>query len=108
MTLSEHEQRTLKGIEAGCRIEDPGFAERLDLTALQHRRSQVIVIAQCTIWIGWVTMVIGGGLARGLLSIGTLVACYGLALIIAGTVTWFRNRRPRIRALMGSSDFPGS
>jgi hypothetical protein len=53
-------------------------------------------------------MVIGGGLARGLLSIGTLVACYGLALIIAGTVTWFRNRRPRIRALMGSSDFPGS
>jgi hypothetical protein len=46
-------------------------------------------------------MMIGGGLARGLLSIGALVACYGLALLIAGAVTWFRNRRPRIRAPLG-------
>jgi hypothetical protein len=101
MTLSEHEQRTLDGIEMGCCSEDPGFAERLDLTALRHRRGQLVVLAQCAIWIGWVTMMIGGGLARGLLSIGALVACYGLALLIAGAVTWFRNRRPRIRAPLG-------
>ena len=100
MTLSEHEQRTLDGIERGCRSEDPGFAGRLDLIALQHRRGQVVVVAQCAIWIGWVTMMIGGGLARGLVSIGALVACYGLTLMIAGTVTWFRNRRlPPRRAL---------
>ena len=35
-------------------------------------------------------LVIGAGVARGLVSIGAFVACYGLVMIVAGTVTWIR------------------
>ena len=101
MTLSEYERRTLDGIETGCRTEDPGFADRMDLTAAQQRSSRAVVMAQCAIWIGWLMLVIGGGMARGPVSIGAFVACYGLVLIVAGTVTWLRNRRPRNRTKSG-------
>ena len=97
MTLSEHEQRTLDGIETGCREDDPGFAVRLDLTAQLQRRRRVVLIAQTVIWIGWLVLVIGAGMARGPVSIGAMVGCYGLVMIIAGTVAWIRNRSPRGR-----------
>ncbi len=97
MTLSEHEQRTLDGIETGCLEDDPGFAVRLDLAALLRRRRRVVRIAQTVIWIGWLVLVIGGGMARGPVSIGALVACYGFAMIVAGTAAWIRNRVPRER-----------
>jgi hypothetical protein len=94
MTLSEHEQRTLDGIETGFCEDDPGFVVRLDLTAvLQHRR-RVVVIAQTVIWIGWLVLVIGAGMAHGPVSIGALVGCYGLVMIIAGSLAWIRNRSP--------------
>ena len=32
---------------------------------------------------------------RGPVSIGAVVACYGLALIVGGTVSWLRNHGPR-------------
>ena len=101
MTLSEYERRTLDGIETGCRAEDPGFADRMDMTATKLRSSRVVVMAQCAIWIGWLVLVIGGGMARGPVSIGAFVACYGVVLIVAGTVTWLRNRRPRNRSSSG-------
>ena len=94
MTLSEHEQRTLEGIETGCRQDDPGFAVRLDLTALLQCRRRVVLIAQTMIWTGWLVLVIGGGMANGPVSIGALVGCYGLAMIIAGSLAWIRNRSP--------------
>jgi hypothetical protein len=101
MTLSEYEQRTLDGIETGCRREDPDFAGRMDLDAARRRRRRAVVMAQCAIWIGWLVLVIGGGMARGPVSVGAFVACYGLALIVAGTVTWLRNRSPRSRTPSG-------
>ena len=94
MTLSEHEQRTLEGIETGCRQDDPGFAVRLDLTALLQRRRRVVLIAQTMIWTGWLVLVIGGGMANAPVSIGALVGCYGLVMIIAGSLAWIRNRSP--------------
>jgi hypothetical protein len=101
MTLSEYEQRILDGIEAGCRTEDPGFAGRLDLADVQHRRGRAVTMAQCAIWIGWLVLVIGGGMARGPVSIGAVVACCGFVLIVAGAVTWLCNRSPRGRAPSG-------
>ena len=95
MTLSEHEQRTLDGIETGCREDDPGFAVRLDLTVLLRHRRRVVRIAQTMIWIGCLVLLIGAGMARGPLSIGALTACNGLVMIIAGTRAWLRNRSPR-------------
>jgi len=101
MTLSEYERRTLDGIETNCRREDPAFADRMNLTAAQQRGSRAVLMAQCAIWIGWLMLMIGGGLARGPVSIGALVACYGLALIVAGVATWLRHRRPRIPTWSG-------
>ena len=75
MTLSEYERRTLDGIETNCRREDPAFADRMNLTAAQQRGSRAVLMAQCAIWIGWLMLMIGGGLARGAVSIGTFVAC---------------------------------
>ena len=54
-----------------------------------------MLMAQCAIWIGWLMLMIGSGLARGAVSIGTIVACYGLILIVAGAVAWLRNRSLR-------------
>ena len=45
MTLSEYEQRTLDGIENNCRSEDPAFADRMNLTVAQQRRSRSVVLA---------------------------------------------------------------
>ena len=98
MTLSEYERHTLDGIETNCRREDPAFADRMNLTAAQQRGSRAVLMAQCAIWIGWLMLMIGGGLARGPVSIGAFVACYGLALIVAGAATWLRHRGPRTRA----------
>ena len=98
MTLSEYERRTLDRIETGCRREDPGFADRMDMIAAQQARSRAVVMAQCAIWVGWLMLMIGGGLARGPVSIGAFVASYGLTLMIAGAVTWLRHRGPRTRS----------
>jgi hypothetical protein len=95
MTLSEYEQRTLDGIETDCRRSDPAFADRMDLTAAQQRSSRSVVMAQCAIWSGWLMLMIGGGLARGPVSIGAFVVCYGLALMVTGAVAWLRNQSPR-------------
>jgi hypothetical protein len=101
VTLSEHERRALDDIETDCRREDPGFADRMDLTAAQQRRRRVVVVAQCAIWIGWLVLTIGGGMARGPVSIGAFAACYGVVLIGTGTVTWLRHRTPRNWTLSG-------
>jgi hypothetical protein len=101
MTLSEYERRTLDGIETNCRREDPAFADRMNLTAAQQRGSRAVLMAHWAIWIGWLMLMIGGGLARGPVSIGAFVACYGLVLIAAGAVTWLRNRGARTRTRSG-------
>ena len=101
MTLSEYERRTLDRIETGCRREDPGFADRMDMIAAQQARSRAVVMARCAIWIGWLVMVIGGGMARGPVSIGAFAAGSGVVLIVAGSVTWLRNRSHRNRAQSG-------
>jgi hypothetical protein len=102
MTLSEYERRTLDGIENNCRREDPAFPDRMNLTAAQQRSGRPVVMAQCAIWVGWLMLMIGGGLARGAVSIGTFVACYGLIRSVAGAVAWLRNRSLRTWVQSGS------
>jgi hypothetical protein len=63
MTLSEYEQHTLNGIENNCRREDPAFVDRMNLTAAQQRSSRAVLMAHWAIWIGWLMLMIGGGLA---------------------------------------------
>jgi hypothetical protein len=101
MTLSEYEQRTLDGIESNCRREDPAFTDRMNLTAAQRRSGRAVLMAHWAIWIGWLMLTIGGGLARGPGSIGAFAACCGLALMVAGATGWLRHRRPRTRTQSG-------
>ena len=88
MTLSEHEQRSLAEIETGCRTEDPDFVTRMNLAAQRSRRTRLKLLAQGAIWIGTLVFVLGAGAARGLVSGGAIIACYGAAMIITGIVTW--------------------
>lgn len=43
-------------------------------------------------------MVIGSGTARGVLSIGAVIACYGAMIMAAGAVSWLRHRTRRVRS----------
>ena len=73
----------------------------MNLTATQQRSRRAVLMAHWAIWIGWLILVIGGGLARGPVSIGAFVACCGLALIVAGATTWLRHRSSRTRTRSG-------
>ena len=101
MNLPEHERRTLDRIETGCRAEDPGLADRMDMTAANRpavgrgdgpRRD--------------LDRAVGAGDRRRNgprpAFIGAVVAGYGVVLIVAGTVTWLCNRSPGNRTLSGS------
>jgi hypothetical protein len=92
MTLSEDERRTLADIETGCRAEDPWFAARLDLAAERTRRTRATRLAQGAIWFGVLMFVLGAGAARGLVSGGVIIACYGVTMIVTGIVAWAHHR----------------
>jgi hypothetical protein len=62
-------------IETGCRAEDPVSTARLDLLAARTRRARAVIIAQCTIWVGSLVLVLGAGMARGPVSAGAVIAC---------------------------------
>ena len=94
MTLSEDERRTLAEIETGCRDDDPGFAARLDLAAERTRRARVTLLARSAIWLGMLVFVLGAGAARGLVSGGVIIACYGAGMIVTGIVAWVHHHAP--------------
>jgi len=96
--LSEHEQRTLWDIETGCCADDPEFARRLDVDAAVHRRSQALWTARATLWVGAILLVMGIATARGVLSIGALVSCYGAVILAMGAVSRCRLRTTRFRS----------
>jgi len=92
MTLSEDEQERLDGIETSLLAEDPGFARTLDLVAGKRVLQQRIRIADYGFWVGLAVTIIGAAAAQGALSIGTLISCYGLGLLVWSLVTLFRCR----------------
>ncbi len=86
MTLSEDEQHILDEIETFTRSADPGFAANLNLVAAQARRRKRLALSRYGFWLGFVILMVGAGSARGPISAGVLVACYGLTLIVWATV----------------------
>jgi Protein of unknown function (DUF3040) len=98
MTLSEQEQRTLHEIETGCCTDDPDFVRRLDFGAASRRRSRALWVARATVWIGWIVLVMGAATARGVLSIGTMLTCYGVVILAVGAGNRRRLRTPWIRS----------
>jgi hypothetical protein len=93
MTLSEDEQTRLDGIEKSLLAEDPGFARSCDPVAAHrwlHRRKR---IAAYGFWVGLTVTIVGAAAAQGALSIGTMVSCYGLALLAWSGLTLLRCHR---------------
>jgi hypothetical protein len=94
--LSDDEQAQLSEIEALILAEDPQFAAHLDLYRAAYRR-------QALGWLCWWLLVgVGAGLllfgnsaAQGWISLGTMLAVVGCALILLAAVTacGFRTRR---------------
>jgi len=97
MTLSEDEQHLLDEIETFTRSADPGFAANLNLVAAQARRRTRLALSRYGFWFGFVILMVGAGSARGPISAGVLVACYGLTLMVWATVVAQRNRVRRER-----------
>ena len=97
MTLSEDEQRILDEIETFTRSVDPGFVSNLNLVAAQARRRKRLTLSHCGFWSGFVILMVGAGSARGPISAGILVACYGLTLMVWAAVVAQRNRVRRAR-----------
>jgi Protein of unknown function (DUF3040) len=93
MTLSEDDQNRLDRIENALMADDPLFAARLDVEAARRSARQRNRIAGYCVWIGLAIALLGAAFARGVLSIGTLVSLYGLALLAWSTLTVIRCRR---------------
>jgi uncharacterized membrane protein len=101
MTLSEYEQRSLCGIETGCRADDPDFVRSLDFAVAVNRRRRARQLTRVAVWMGSMMVVIGAATARGVLSIGALLAGYGVLTLAMGAVGWWRLRGPQVRAQPG-------
>ncbi len=100
MSLSPKERRELESIARSLDADDPALADRLtrtvagpaaggvraepDAVARAFRRRERL--AWLTMWVGAELVFIGLVSARGLISGGTIVGCYGLVILIMGCV----------------------
>lgn len=87
MAMTDDEQGRLKEIEFHERAIDPGFVTRLDLPAVVAHDRRLRRLCRWLLTVGaWMTF-IGFVAARGPISIGTLVAGCGCALMAWSAVT---------------------
>lgn len=95
MALSDDEQYRLREIEALTAASDPAFASRLDLPAAVRRRRRMLLACWCVLAFGAVMMMAGAGAARGLISIGTVVAALGWTLMMWSVFAAWGLRTPK-------------
>lgn len=87
MAMTDDEQGRLKEIESHERAIDPGFVSRMDLPAVVAHDRRLHLLCRWLLTLGaWMTF-IGFVAARGPISIGTLVAGCGCALMAWSAVT---------------------
>ncbi|HEY5113984.1 MAG TPA: DUF3040 domain-containing protein [Nakamurella sp.] len=94
----------LHEIETFTQSADPGFAANLDLVTAQELRRRRMAMSGSGFWFGLVILIVGLAAARGPISVGVLVACYGLILMVWATVTAQRNRVRRKGRQAGNLD----
>lgn len=109
MSLSPKERRDLDRIARFLNADDPVLADRLTQTATppaasrpdpepdaeggaSRRRER---LAWLTMWVGAELLFVGLVSARGLISGGTIVGCYGLVILIMGCVPAVRAQARR-------------
>lgn len=87
MSLSDDERDRLQEIETLTATEDPRFVAQLDLDAVIRRRRQLRRVCWSLLALGAVLMISGAGAVRGLISIVTVIAGAGAALILWSALT---------------------
>ena len=95
--LSDEEQGRLREIQTRTAAADPQFARRLDLAAAIRRRRRLYRGCWWLLALGVWMMLSGLDEARGLISLGTVAAGAGSALVVwsACTARGLRPPRPR-------------
>ena len=87
MTLSKDDENTLAALEHFTESDDPGFAARFDLAAVQQLRRRRVVLAWSEFSVGLIVFLVGVGAARGVISIGTIMSCFGASLLLCAATT---------------------
>jgi hypothetical protein len=87
MALSDDEQDRLNELETFTQAADPGFADSLGGAAADRWQLRQSAFAWSASLLGILAMLAGLGAARGLISIGTIVICYGFLLTAWGAGT---------------------
>ena len=82
MSLSPDEQVQLDGIEAHIRSTDPSWSTRLNWSAVRRQRRRTIGRCFLLLLVGNLIMIAGAAGVRGVVSVGTLVALAGFAVIV--------------------------
>jgi hypothetical protein len=82
MSLSPDEQVQLDRIEAHIRSTDPSWSTRLNWTAVRRQRRRDIGRCFLLLLVGNLIMITGAAGVRGVLSVGTLVALAGFAVMV--------------------------
>ena len=95
VALSDRDQCRLREIEEHTAATDPGFVSRLDLAGVLRRRRRLRRMCWWLQALGvWMTLM-GLSAAHGVISIGVLVAGFGLTLAVWSTITARGVRVPR-------------
>lgn len=87
MSLSDDERNRLREIETLTLAEDPRFADYLDLDRATRRRRRLRWVCWWLLGVGTGLALVGGATAEGLISMGTMLAALGLALMMWAAVT---------------------
>lgn len=95
MSLSDDERDRLLEIETLTAVADPQFARRLDLAAAVRHRRQARRACWTLLVVGAWMMLTGAGAARGWISLGTVLAVTGGALVVWSAVTAYSLRSRR-------------
>jgi steroid 5-alpha reductase family enzyme len=80
MALSDDEQDRLDQLEMFTQAADPSFAANIGTAAVARWEQRQAVFALSASLLGILAMLAGVSAARGLISIGTVVALYGFLL----------------------------
>lgn len=91
MTLSSDDENKLAALERFTESDDPVFAAGFDLATVRLLRRRRVVFAWCEFWVGLIVFVIGDGAARGVISTGTIMSCFGASLVLCAATTAVEN-----------------
>lgn len=94
MSLTNEEQRALELIERELRRRDPVLANRMETAPTTQQRSRRVAMARRTVWLGAALLLIGLVSVQGILSLGAVVAGYGLVIMVLsfGVAAYNRTR----------------